>query len=100
MRTLFAVLAAVMSLGLLGGTAVAKDGNPAGETLEHCRTAPAPCVDTKGWGVRVKTARGKWTLNYGPETYRYRRVDGRLFYTFTADAKPYGKARFPRGVDY
>lgn len=102
MRTPAIVAATLIALGLLTtGTANAKDGNPAGETLEHCRTAPpGPCVDTKGWGVRVKTAKGTWTKNYGPESYRYTRSDGRLFYTFTTDAVPYGKAKFPRDIDY
>lgn len=101
-KRLAAVVIAAFAATLIGGTANAKDGNPAGETLEHCMSAPkpGPCVDTKGWGVRVKTAKGTWTLNYGPESYKYKRVDGKLFYTFTKDAKPYGKARFPKDIDY
>jgi hypothetical protein len=105
MRKTIAIVTAA-GMMLLGATAQAKNGDPAGETLQHCGgilnlpKVSGPCVDTKGWGVRVRRADGTWTLNYGPASYKFKRIDGNLFYTFTKDAKPYGKAKFPKDIDY
>ena len=38
--------------------------------------------------------------NPAGETHSWRSTDHKIFYDFDQDAKPYGKARFPRNVDY
>ena len=91
-------LAAVSVAGAILGCVLwqsAAEASP--KVYGHCMDQPAgsvkACVDTTGWGIRLRFEDGSFSDNYGPEAFKARMVNGKLFYTIHGET--YGPAIFP-----